>query len=415
MAVTEANLETNFNTYIGDATTARVSAAQRLEFATEAVVWLQEELGNDHMNATYSLNYYDNVHYYKITSAIATLLEGADLRRGEKDQVKSFAHKSARELAEEIGQGENGWRIESSWSIERRDGDWYLVVNHNSKFNPDLISGFESLTDGGGTWLADTVNSDATNVTIDTNEFKTGTASLNFDVSVAQSGNNRATIYNSTLSSQDLSSFEDLGAWVFWVYIPDVSHFSSITLYWGSNSSNYWSATASSDVNGAAWVNGWNRVAILWSNSTATASPDSTAIGYIRADFNYTGSQLSDTDFRIDDLNLVRPEVLTFIYTSWKVGANVGGSDITAFGATTDVPFFSGKYDQYKYAVAHKMAALAFYGPLRNTDKALVHDNEAQRQLMRVKNLFPSAVTKEVKSFKVNGVSFRRSIRGRRA
>lgn len=409
MAVTVASIITNFDTYIGDTSNDRVTAAERLQLVNEATVWLQEELGNDHMVKTYTLNYYDNVHVYKVTSAIASLMEGADLRRGEEDQFTSFAHKSSRELAEEIAQQVT----ESSWAIERRDSNWYLVVNHKSKYSPDTVATLDSTTADGGEWEADTTNSDATNVTTDINEFKQGSGSINFDADVSQSGNNRATILNDSFDALDLSDFEDLAAFVFWIYVPDVTNFSSVTLFWGTSASAYWSATVTTDINGSAFVNGWNRVAVAWSGASLTSTPDSANIGYLRFDFNYGAGQGDDTDFRIDDLTIVRAEPLTFYYTSWYVGTNNSGTALTAYSATTDIPFYSGQYDQYKYAVAHKAASLAYYGSLRNKDEGAIHEVEAIRALNRQKKLVPTSVTKENKSFKVTGINFARGSRFR--
>lgn len=404
MAVTVANLITNFDTYIGDSSTDRISTAERYQFLTEATVWLQEEIGNDHMVKTYVLPYYDNVHYYKVTSAIASLLEGADLRRAEADQYQTMAHKSGRELAEEVGQK----FPESSWAIERHDSDSYLVVNHMSKYPAQLIASFDSITADGGTWAADTTNSDATNVTVDVYEYKQGSASLNFDITVAQSGNNRATIVNSSISTLDLTQYNNLATWVFWVYIPDVTYTTSVTLFWGSSSTAYWSASATADVNGNAFVAGWNRIAIAWNGATMTLTPTVSAITYIRYDVNYGASQANATDYRIDDLTLVRAENLTFFYTSWYVGT-ASGSPLTAFSATTDVPFFSGQYDQYKYAVAHYAASRAMYGPLRLANQGQLEEVEAIKALNRVKKLIPSSITKEMKSFKVRGINFNKS------
>ena len=405
MAITAASQETNFNTYIADTSTDRISAAERLQLQTEATVWLQEELGNDHMVKTYTLNYFPHVHYYKTTSSIASLLEGADLRRDEADQNISATHRSSREMAEDIGNGST----EFSWSIERKDNDSYLVVILDSKYKPQTVSSLDSLTADGGTWAADETTSDATNVTVDTVEFKQGSGSINFDVDVSVSGNNRATIYNDDVDELDLSDFEDLGAWIFWIYVPDVTYFSSVTLYWGSSSTAYWSATVTTELNGGAWANGWNRVKVNWADASLTSTPDETAIDYIRFDFNYTGSQTDDTDFRIDDLTITRPEPLTFYYTSWYVGTDTtGATSRLAFSATTDIPFYSGKYDQYKYAVAHKMASLAFYGPLQVPALGQLHEVEAIKALNRAKKLIPTSVTKELKSFKVSGISFRR-------
>lgn len=405
MSVTEASLEANFNTYIGDSSVDRISAAERLQLATESTVWLQQETGNDHMVKTYSLKYYDNVHYYKVTSVIASLLEGADLRRGEKDQTLAASHLSTREIAEDIAQNSTQF----AWAIERRDADTYLVVNLDSKYAPQTVADMDSISAGGGTWAVDAVNSDATNLTVDTNEFKQGTASLNFDITVAQSANNRATLTNSTLNQLDLSNYVDLGAWIFWVYLPTVTNFSSITLYWGSDSSNYYSATVTTDITASAWAAGWNRVAVLWQNATATGTPVSTAIDYMRIDYNYTGSQANDTDYRLDDLTIVRPETLTYFYTSWYVGTDTTGvTQRTAFAATSDIPYFSGQYDQYKYAVSHKMASIAFYGPLQAATLGQLHEVEAIKALNRVKKLIPQSVTKTSKTFKVSGIGFGR-------
>jgi hypothetical protein len=406
MALTEASLETNFNTYIGDSSTDRISAAERLQFATEATVWLQEETGNDHLIDTYTLNYLDGVHTYETTSAVASLLEGADLRREEGNNIISAFHKSSRELSEEIAQGAG----EFSWAIERRNNKSYLVVNMQDVIYKSVsVSSLDSLTADGDTWEADTTNSDATNLTVDTIEYKEGGASLNFDITVAQSGNNRATILNDGLTAKDLSSYENLGSFLFRVYLPDVTNFSSITLYVGEDSSNYWSATATTELNGNAWANEWNQVKVNWADMTKTGSPDSSSINYIRFDFNYTGSQANDTDFRLDDLRIARPEKLTFYFTSWYVGTDTtGATPRLAFTATTDIPYFSGQYDQYKYAVSHKMASLAFYGPLQNPTLGAQHEVESIKALNRAKKLIPSSVTKEIKSFKVAGINFGR-------
>lgn len=408
MSVTVNSIITNFNTYIGDSSTDRISAAERLQYITEATVWLQEELGNDLQNATYVLNYFDTVHYYKVTTSIADLLEGADLRRGEDDQMYSFGHKSARELAEEIGQG----AYESSWAIERRDGNSYLVVSHESKHKALQVSGCESLTDGGGTWELDATNGDGTNLTIDVNEFKQGGASFNFDADVSQTGNNKVEIVNEDLNALDLSAYEDISSFIFWVYIPDVTNFSSITLYWGSTTSAYWSATVTTDIDGAAFVDGWNRIKVNWADATATSTPDATDITYVQVDYNYTGSQTDDTDFRLDDILVCRPEKLTFHYLSWNVGTTSGGTDLTAFANTSDIPFFSGQYDQYKYAVAHKAAAIAFQN-LRLLQEAQLEGIEAERSLDRARKFIPSSRTPEEKSFKIRGNNLTRNRRRR--
>jgi hypothetical protein len=410
MAVTISNIVTNFDSYIGDASTDRVSQAERFQYITESTAWLLEELGNEHMVDTYQINFVDGISRYKITSSIADLLVGADLRRPEELHTRSFIRKSPRELAEEIGNKE----VTRSWAIDRYDGDAYLVINHRTESLSSQLATFDSLTsDWGGTWTADTTNSDATNLTADSIEFKQGSGALNFDVDVSQSGNNRATVYNAFSTTTDLSEYEDLGSFVLKVYIPENTYTSSYTLYWSSDTSatpstisNYWSATVTTDYNGNALADGWNTLKINWADATATGTPDASEISYLQVTLNYTGSQVDDTDYRLDDLYIARPEKLTFHYISAYIGVNNSGTDINAFTATTDVPFYSGVYDQYKYVVAHKAASLALYA-LRLREEGINEERLAIENLDRYRKNFESSKTREEKNFKVLGINFR--------
>jgi len=403
MSLTAATVITEINTIVGDSSTDRISAAERLQSLSEATIWVQEELANDLQNYTYSLDYYDTINYYKVTSDIADLLTGGDLRREKDLQNFSFTHKSSRELAEDIGQGSG----ESAWTIERKDTDTYVGINHFSKYKAKQVATFNSLTADGGTWTIDETTSDTTNLSVDTIEFEEGTASLNFDLDVSQSANNRATILNSTYSSANWAAYEDLAAHVLKVYLPDVDTFTSVTVYWGTDSSNYWSATTTTAFNGTDWTEGWNMLSVDWADAAATGSPDSEDIGWLRVDYNYEAGQGDDTDFRLDDWIVVRPEKLTFHYITYKVGVDNADADIFKFTATTDVPYFSGMYDNVMYPVAHKAASLIFKN-LRLREESADEFNEAITGLKRLRKLIPSSRVAEEKNFKVLGVNFKR-------
>jgi len=401
MSLTIATILTPFNTYLGDASNDRVTAAERLQYVTEATIWLQESLQNDHQVKTYELDYLDTVNYYRVTTPLADLLDGSDLRRRKGENFQSMAHKSSRELSEEISNKVTG---DDSWAIERRDGQTFLAINASPKFTGLTLDAFESSA-GIAYWVADTTNSDALAATQDLNRFLEGSSSMNFDITVAQSANDRATFANSTIS-YDLETFDGIGVFLLDVDIPDVTNITSFTLYWGNSSTVYWSATVTTDLDGSAFVNGWNTLAFDWAVATATSSPDATAaIDYFRIDMNYAVGQANDTDFRYDYFRVAKPEPLTFHYVSWDIGTNSSLADVLVFGATTDIPFFSGQYDQYKYAVAHMAASIAFDN-LRLKDNAAKEEQRAYGALQRVQRIFPKSITKEVKSFKVLGIRF---------
>lgn len=400
MAITVSDIQDNFNNQVGDSSTDRITAAQRLDYITNAVAWLQETVLNDHQVRTYNFNYFDSINYYNITSAVPDLLETNDLNTTIlKGDGKPFTRKSSQELRGEVG----GSFMENAYSVERRDNKAYLVVNHDSKYTQLIVSSFDSLTASGGTWAADTTNSDALTPTIDTTDGSNGTQGcLTFDITVAQSGNNRATIYNSSLTSEDLTSEKDLTTWILDVKFPAITYISSVTFYWGSDSSNYWSVTSTTQYDGTAFVADWNTIKFTWLGATKTGTPDITAIDYIRIDVNYTGSQADATSFKLDNLRLVRPEPLTLSYTSWYVGTDTGGTKITKFSATTDIPFFSGQYDQYKYSCGAYAASQAFTD-LRLYVEAKTAMDDANTSIKRLQNLIPKSITREEKSFKVRG------------
>jgi hypothetical protein len=407
MATTIANVQTIFNTAIGDTSTDRISAAERLNFITEGTIWLAQQLDNDHLVKTYSVSFFDTLFSYKLNAAVTDIFEGNALRRATTETDIDMTRKDSRQVLTDVSE----YSSESSYALERRDGNLFLVINHDSKYSALLVDSFDSLTANGGTWQADTTNSDATNVEIDTVDGSNGTTGcLSFDVDVSQSGNNRATIYNDDLTDEDLSDQKDLSSWIIDMSFPIVTYLSSVTFYWGSSSSNYYSVTQTTNYDGSAFSADFlNTLKFAWLGATVTGTPDDEAINYIRIDVNYTGSQADATSYKIDNLRLVRPEKLTFHYTSWNIGTDTtGASQLKRFTATTDIPFYSGQYDQYDYVVGHKAAALAFRTPLRLPKEADAEELEALKQLNLVKKVIPKSRPAELKSFKVRGISFNR-------
>lgn len=409
MSTTVASIHTAFNTYVGDASTDRISAAERLNYTNEAIIWLQTELDNDHSVRTYSVSYFDTLYSYKLNAAVTDVLESNALRRATTEDDIDMTRKDSRQVLTDISEESQ----ESSYALERRDSNLYLVVNHDSKYTALQVTSFGSLTADGGTWASDTTTSDALAVAVDdTDGSNSTTGCLSFDITVAQSGNNRATISNSDLNDEDLTDDKDLSSWLLDVKFPNVADITSVTLYWGSSASAYWSVTSTTAYDGAAFIADWNTLKFTWLGATKTGSPDITLINYIRIDINYGAGQADATSFKVDNLRLVRPETLTFHYTSWNVGTNSSGTQLKAFTATTDIPYYSGQYDQYNYAVAHKAASLAFKA-LRLKKESEDEEKEAYLAMDRVRKVIPKSRPSELKNFKVRGIRFNRGGRVR--
>lgn len=180
-----------------------------------------------------------------------------------------------------------------------------------------------------GSWA---VGSNATTLEADTIEYITGSGSLRFNISASGS---TAYIENSTMTAVDLTNYLSVGAIFLWAYVPTVSATTSIDLRWGSDSSNYYSKTVTTNHFGQSFVTGWNLIRFDWSSATTTGSPTITAIDYLRATINYTGTAM--TAFRIDSIMAKLPSVWEIIYYSKYLFRNSSGTWIVKPTADTDL------------------------------------------------------------------------------
>jgi len=145
-----------------------------------------------------------------------------------------------------------------------------------------------------GTTTGWSVGGGATNLSIDQTNNVAGGGAITFDLSAGQSS---GYIENSTLTSLDLSSQENISTLFNWCNLPTGSAFTSVNIRWGSSSSDYWSYTSTANQMGTAFVNGENLIASPWESATVTGSPDSTAITYVRVTYNYNSTLQTGVKF----------------------------------------------------------------------------------------------------------------------
>ena len=210
---------------------------------------------------------------------------------------------------------------------------------------------------------------------------------------------------NSTI---DMTEDEDISSMIFRTYLPDVVGTSSTVMvgYWGENASNYWYGAITTDIDGESFVDGWNRCKINWSSATKVGTPDKTKVGWARIDINHNSSA-DDTDFRLDEILMVKPEKLFFHYQTWYVGveSTSAATYLTDFYSTTNIPFYSGLYDFFDPYVAHQAAAILF----REMGQGTEGDREmalAAIEMRKLEKKFPTHRLAETSSFKVKGLSW---------
>lgn len=193
--------------------------------------------------------------------------------------------------------------------------------------------------DGNGTWIANTSTSDAANVTSDTLYVREGSGSIKFDIDVSQSVNNFAEISVTGMTSVDLSDAPLFGNGVLfiWVYLPSATNYTSFTMRWGSDASNYYENTVTTQFHGGAFVVGWNLLGFEWTTATTIGSPTSSAIDYLLFRATYPASFSDQTGLRIDFIVMREKRFVNLHYLSDAIVVDGStGALKDSFSSTTD-------------------------------------------------------------------------------
>jgi len=382
----------NVNTYIGDSSNDRISAEDRYQAITEATAWLLEELGNEHMVDRAEIEYLPTVTWYKMDTLTPYLLTAGQLRfKHESGNREDFTRVEARDLATMPAN-----RL--SYAIERYNGDSYLGIvgpqDSDSSLNEGCSTDLIPLNESDG-YTYTGIN--AVNIVEEHN-------AIRFDMDITGQS---ATGVSTTSNSIDLTNYEGTGTLIYEIEIPDITDVTSVTIKFGSNlSTDYWLGVVTQDVNGNPLASGVNTVKFKWADLTEVGSPTIDDITLWQFQFNHETDKVLIDDIKISDLRIVKPIYLNFKYIFYRVGKSSAGTDLIEFTTTTDVPFFIERYPQYRFAVAHKAAAVLFRSLVLD-DKARTEERDATNSLGRFKKNFSGERDMGSSAFKVAGVSLR--------
>lgn len=174
-----------------------------------------------------------------------------------------------------------------------------------------------------------TASGSASGITLDSTVFYQDPGSLRFLLTGASTG-----ILTKTIPSNDLTSYVGVGVMFLAIRIPStetLSNLTSITVRLGSDSSNYYSVTATTGFLGAITLGEWLLVSFDLATATTTGTPTITAIDYVQIRIATAGTI---TNFYIGDLWIALPTPNTVIYETASIfmasGANPSQSIVTA-------------------------------------------------------------------------------------
>lgn len=212
-----------------------------------------------------------------------------------------------------------------------RDFTRKLLVSYNADDNGFVVSTLDALT-GGGSWV---LFGDGTNLTVDNDQYVKGSASINWDISAA--GGTTAGIQASDIPTFDLTDYASSGSVFVWAWITSATNLTNFIIRLGSDSSNYYSMTATTTNEGLAFAAGWNLIRFDFSGKTTTGTPDDDACDYAVIYMTKTAGKVSETDYRFDHIIVKSGQIFDLIYYSKYLWQNSSGTYLEDSTADTDL------------------------------------------------------------------------------
>ena len=182
-----------------------------------------------------------------------------------------------------------------------------------------------------GTWA---VSGNASNLTLDTDNFVHGEASLNFDMAASYTS---ASAVVTGMGKADISDFETGGSAFALIYIPDATGLTSINLKVRSSSTQYFRQSRTVTNENLSFYVGWNLFRLDFAGATETGTTDMDNIDELEIGIVGDGTAAASTDWRIDYVVARRGKPHEVWYYTKNAWQNTGGTSyLENSTATTD-------------------------------------------------------------------------------
>lgn len=211
------------------------------------------------------------------------------------------------------------------------DNDFMRKLYMNTTVNDSktILANLDSINSGGGTWQ---LYGDALNVAVDQDNYIEGNGALKFDISAA--GGSTAGIKNLALSTSDITAYlQGNGTLIVFAYIVSTVGLTNYILELGSDSSNFYRKTVTSQFDGTAFQSGWNVLEFDLKSLASMGISVSTSIKYSALYMTKSGTKISETGYKFDYMVLRRGNVNNIVYYSkypWQTKTGVYIENSTA-------------------------------------------------------------------------------------
>lgn len=267
------------------------------------------------------------------------------------------------------------------------DYDLSRIMKVNSSVNDYSLvaSELDSLTSAssdGSSWV---LFGDATSLAADTDDYVKGNGSIKWNISAA--GGTTAGIQHSSIYPLDMTDyFGGTSAFFVWAKINSATNLTNYILRFGTDSSNYYSKTVTTQHDGTAFKSGWNLLRFDVSSYSTTGTPTNTNIEYFVIYMTKTAGKVSESDYKFDWLVLkrgVKHDIKYYTKYGWN---NSSGTYIENSLADTDLLVA----DQDEYEIIIEKASEIAAGEVREYEIAAKHKADYKEMALEYQKKNPS-------------------------
>ena len=208
---------------------------------------------------------------------------------------------------------------ENSFNVNFNSGIKTIRINAPFIKEGALLNECDDIT-ANGTWTA---GGTASNLRMDNVNFASGSGCINFDLAAGGVGS-IGWLENSTMTPIDSTEYLGQGALFNYIKFPAASNLTSVTLRWGTDSSNYWTSTQTVTQQNTVFQNGWNLIDNNWLGASKVGLPDETAVEYLRVSFTYDGT--AQTAVGIDNIVARLGSMFELVYYSKYLFSTAAGA-----------------------------------------------------------------------------------------
>lgn len=319
VTITLQDLINQTSDLVGNYTTSTIDQGNTVRAINRAIEIVQRRLGLPSDKRIQNFYFYEDTPFYNLNVDFNEDIEVYYNTQSGTNQADSNTPNNRWFRVEdtEILRSTGQYRSMKRYSFTTMNGLNQLLMSGFNIRSGALIQAFD--VDSGFTY-----STSITAHTIDNNIYKQGTGSLMFSMSTAEG---TSTITNTGVNFDIRSLLNNNGGYRYWFYFPTSGngYLSSVNIQLTSSTGNYYQISTTTDYLGNAWAsNGWSKLAFNLNNATTVGTPDASAITSIVFNFVHSGSFVTSSGWRIDDLYTVNPDYMDLVYYS-----NYKGTDVT--------------------------------------------------------------------------------------